>query len=335
MGATISYIFGFVYQQLIYKPIYPTADLSGQTIVITGSNVGLGLDAAQHIVRLKASKVILAVRTESKGEHAKKHIVDALGADPARIEVWKLDMSSSQSVKAFADRLNQLERLDAVIENAGVLTHEWKMLEGDESHIKVNVISTVLLALLVLPKLRESGQKYKKSGTLSLVGSDLHLIAKFAEKNVHGKTLFEALNTERGSDIGDRYGTSKVLMMMAVRELAQKHPVSKDSPVVINCCNPGMCITTIFRDEGSWLKMKTIETMTGLFARSCEVGSRTLVNCIALTGEESHGKFVNNDQPSRTSSYIESEKGKRMQRQFWDELMMRLETIAPGASKNA
>ena len=207
MGNAASFVGGFFYQQLIYTPKFPKADLTGQTIIVTGSNVGLGLDAAQHFVRLNAAKVILAVRTESKGEDAKRTIINALGADSSRVEVWKLDMSSDQSVKNFADRVNQLDRLDAVVENAGVMSTEWKMLEGDESHIKVNVNSTVLLALLVLPKLRESGRKYKREGHLVLVGSDLHLMAKFKERNVKDKTLFEALNSEQDSDISDRYGS--------------------------------------------------------------------------------------------------------------------------------
>lgn len=205
MGAVLSFIPVFFYQQLIYNPRYPTGDLSGQTIIVTGSNVGLGLDAAEHFARLGASKVILAVRTESKGGDAKTKIVESLGINPSRLELWKLDMSSAESVKAFAARVNRLNRLDAVVENAGLLTQEWKMVEGDESHIKVNVVSTVLLALLVLPKLRESGIKYKRQTHLVLVGSDLHMVAKFGEKNVRGKRLFEALNSEKDSNMGDRY----------------------------------------------------------------------------------------------------------------------------------
>jgi NAD(P)-dependent dehydrogenase (short-subunit alcohol dehydrogenase family) len=204
-SSLVSYVPGFLYQQLFYTPVYPTSDCSGQVIIVTGSNVGLGLDAAKHFVRLNAAKVILAVRTESKGEDAKKQIIDSLGADPSRAEVWKLDMSSNASVKAFADRVNRLDRLDAVVENAGVMTENWSMMEGEESHMKVNLISTFLLALLLLPKLRESGRKYRKEGKLVLVGSDLHLVAKFQEQNVKGKSLFEALNTESVSNISDRY----------------------------------------------------------------------------------------------------------------------------------
>ena len=39
---------------------------TGQTVIVTGSNVGLGKGAARHFARLDAEKVILAVRNEAK-----------------------------------------------------------------------------------------------------------------------------------------------------------------------------------------------------------------------------------------------------------------------------
>jgi retinol dehydrogenase 12 len=126
-----------------------------------------------------------------------------------------------------------------------------------------------------------------------------------------------------------------MLMMLATRSLAEKHPVSEDSPVVVNYCNPGLCQTTIYRDDGSWLMAKSVEIVLGILARPCEVGARTLVNCVVLSGKESHGKFVNNDKPSKSSSYVEGDKGRQMQKRFWDELMTKLDSICPGVSQNA
>lgn len=45
-------------------------DLSGKTALITGSNVGLGLECARHFLKLRLSKLIMAVRSLEKGEAA-------------------------------------------------------------------------------------------------------------------------------------------------------------------------------------------------------------------------------------------------------------------------
>jgi len=105
----------FLKSQLFAKLPYPTADFSGQTIIITGSNTGLGLEAARHIVRLGAAKVILAVRTISKGEAAAKDIIESTKVKENVIEVWQVDLSSYESVKAFGARVQTLERLDGVV----------------------------------------------------------------------------------------------------------------------------------------------------------------------------------------------------------------------------
>ena len=43
----------------------PTTSFAGQTIIVTGSNTDLGLEAAWYFVRLDATRVILAVRRAS------------------------------------------------------------------------------------------------------------------------------------------------------------------------------------------------------------------------------------------------------------------------------
>ena len=55
-------VFNDISIQLFHRPEYPTADFSGKTIIVTGSNVGLGKEAVKHFVRLGAKKVIMAVR---------------------------------------------------------------------------------------------------------------------------------------------------------------------------------------------------------------------------------------------------------------------------------
>jgi hypothetical protein len=72
MAALLGFAFSYFNSQLFVTPsIPPTADFTGQTIIITGSNIGLGLEAARQLVHLKATLIILAVRDVRKGESAK------------------------------------------------------------------------------------------------------------------------------------------------------------------------------------------------------------------------------------------------------------------------
>jgi retinol dehydrogenase-12 len=141
---------------------------------VTGANCGLGLEAARHFVRLNASKVILACRSVQKGELAKTDIertTDRKGV----IEVWQVDLASFASVREFCARARAaLERLDIVIENAGIATGKFEQFEGYESTITVNVISTFLMAFILLPKLRESASKFNITPHLTIVSSDAH-----------------------------------------------------------------------------------------------------------------------------------------------------------------
>ena len=198
----LSWTLNFLYSQLFVRPSYPTASFAGQVAIVTGSNTGLGLEAARHIVRLGATKVILAVRNISKGEAAKRSIEEStqrLGV----VEVWPLDLSSYESVKQFAKQAQTLQRLDVIVENAGIMQKKFQMMEQDESTVTTNVTSTFLLALLMLPKLRETTQNYNVLPRLSIVTSDLHFMAQFEERA--GERIFDELNNEKVANISDRY----------------------------------------------------------------------------------------------------------------------------------
>jgi retinol dehydrogenase-12 len=93
----------FIHTQFILKIPKPTASFSSKTVIITGASSGLGKEAAKHIVRLGASKVILGCRNTSKGKKAKLEIESSLRCNPDIIEVWEVDIESPPSVKEFVD----------------------------------------------------------------------------------------------------------------------------------------------------------------------------------------------------------------------------------------
>ena len=165
-------LLSFVKRQFTPLP-EPTASFANQTIIVTGSNVGLGLEAARYFGRLGAFKVILAVRSIAKGEEAARSIHQSIGKEGI-CEVWQLDMGNWTSIQEFVRKVDGLERLDAVVENAGIATRKYVEMEGMESTIAVNVVGTFLLALNLMPILRRSGKKYGIVPRLVVTSSEVH-----------------------------------------------------------------------------------------------------------------------------------------------------------------
>lgn len=193
--------------QLIYKPPPPTASFANKIIIVTGANTGLGKEAATHFVRLGAAKVILAVRPnpkdEATGDVAKTDIEAATGSTGV-IEVYELDYSRYASILAFAAKVEtQVERLDVVVLNAGIATEKFEMLEDNESTITVNVVSTVLLALLLLPVMRTSAGRWDTEPTLTVVNSGSHAMCEFPERKC--EDALAVLNDGRTADMAVRW----------------------------------------------------------------------------------------------------------------------------------
>jgi NAD(P)-dependent dehydrogenase (short-subunit alcohol dehydrogenase family) len=156
----------------------PTADFTGKTVIVTGANTGLGLEAARHFTRLGAAKVILGCRSTEKAEIAKSNI-ESTTKTAGVVEVWPIDLASFESVKQFCKRAGTLERLDIVVANAAALSYgEFRTDEGYDTLVTVNVISNYLMALLLLPKLRQTAAQFNVQPNLSIVSSVAHIVVR-------------------------------------------------------------------------------------------------------------------------------------------------------------
>jgi NAD(P)-dependent dehydrogenase (short-subunit alcohol dehydrogenase family) len=191
-----------LHSQFFCPPPYPTQSFAGQTVIVTGSNVGLGLEAARHFYRLDCARLILGVRTVSKGEAAKEDIVGSVKhrSDADSIQVWPLDLTSTQSTLAFAERVkDELDRVDVLVENAGLISQSWTLCEGVEQTMQVNVVNTLLLGMALLPKLKNTKERFADSSPhLVVVTSDGHHFTRF--KQINDPDIYQSLNDESKFD---------------------------------------------------------------------------------------------------------------------------------------
>lgn len=322
------------YNQLIKSMKYPTDSYAGKTIIITGSNTGLGKEAARHYVRLGVSRLILAVRNPEKGESAKAEVQ---GPEPKpAVQVWRLDMASYASVRDFAARVEaELDRVDVVLLNAGLARTWLVMAEGNEEMVTVNFVSTFLLAALLMPKLKETARRYDStSPTLTIVTSATHGHTQLPQKSAPKGHLLQTINEGPSptSNWAEHYAITKLLQVLTVRALSTLHKppssTTTTTPVTINCVNPGLCHSELARDMGwrFWL-------FKALVARSTEQGSRTLVHA-AAQGPDSHGCYLSECAVVEPSAFVRSRLGRETQERVWDELVEKLEAIRPGVVAN-
>ena len=283
---------------IVHDRLFPPSQVSGsfanKTVIVTGSNSGLGFETALKYAELGASTVILAVRSLDKGREAQRRIEEKTRRKDV-IKVWQLDMNSSQSIDAFARRVdNELEQLDIVVLNAGLLSKTYQISsEGWENTLQVNTVSTALLSLLLIPKLKASGT-ISSPAHLEVVSSFGHInaIVRPADKTQR----LHAYNTSEGFGTGTQYDASKLFIMWFQRELAKRTIAEDGSPqVIINDTCPGGNRTEVLRDFSNVFYRVLIGVVSRVMWKPAEQGARTLVKATQL-GKESHGRWwVSND----------------------------------------
>ncbi|KAI1261849.1 short-chain dehydrogenase/reductase [Xylariaceae sp. FL1019] len=317
-------VLSFLWSQLFVTPALTTYDFSGQTIIITGANRGIGFEAARHLLQLNAKQVVLAVRCKVKGQDALRELeASTMRAGSVRVE--ELDMASHASVKAFALRVSKLDRLDAVLLNAGIYTNDFRRVDGFESHLTINVINTFYLAFLLLPALRASAKAQGSRPRMSVVSSDRHVM--FSLPAWKEENLFDALNTERGAKMQQRYMISKLMQVLLVREMAAR---LRNSDVIVNSFTPGYCDSGLI-DEIRGPTRVVLDLLKRATARTAEVGGRSLVAAI-VPCPESHGRYLNDSQIDdlAVSPYVRSGEGFQAGKRLWYDLLQVLERRQKG-----
>ncbi len=98
-----------------------------------------------------------------------------------------LDMMSSSSVQSFVKKAStELNKIDDLVVNVDIMIDAWSTSENMKISIIVNVINTLFLPTLMMPKLSESARKFEIHPTIFFVVSMLEYAAK-DEMNKYGK----------------------------------------------------------------------------------------------------------------------------------------------------
>ena len=232
--------------------------MKDKVVIITGSNKGIGKEAAKQIAKFGA-KVYMACRSLDSANQAREEIIKETGNQ--NVFVRHLDLASPDSIINFVDLFkNEESKLDVLINNAGLWTKAKKLTEINvEQTFAVNVLGHQLLTQLLLNELRNTVSS-RIINTASHFAGGLDIDDINFDKRNYNETL--------------AYKQTKQANRMLTREWARR--LEKDN-VSVYSLTPGFIPDTeLFREQnvvGKFL-LKAFALIEG---RTIEEGADTIV----------------------------------------------------------
>jgi NAD(P)-dependent dehydrogenase (short-subunit alcohol dehydrogenase family) len=115
-----------------------TIKVEGKNILITGANRGIGFETARQLGK-KGFHILISGRNEDRLETA----LGKLREQSVSAEILVMDVSQDDSVKMAAYSLSQRQvKLDVIINNAGILLREDRLLTDLNLDVVHNIINT-------------------------------------------------------------------------------------------------------------------------------------------------------------------------------------------------
>ncbi|MEH0844601.1 SDR family NAD(P)-dependent oxidoreductase [Micromonospora sp. CPCC 205711] len=159
--------------------------MSEQTVLITGTSTGIGLEVALGCARA-GWRTVATMRDVSRADRLRA-AADAAGV-AGLIDVRRLDVTDQASVTAaLADVIGRYGRLDAVVNNAGaghVGTLEQETVDDVRAVMEVNFFGVLHVSRAALPHLRASrGRLVSVTSVGGVIGqpfNEAYCAAKFA-----------------------------------------------------------------------------------------------------------------------------------------------------------
>lgn len=241
------------------------SDQTGKTILITGGNSGIGLEAAK-ILAEHGAKILLCARTAAKGEAAVEAIREAGG----NAELIHLDLADMASIHAAAEDVkSKADRLDVLINNAGIMqTPKQTTKDGFELQLGTNHLGHFLLNALLFPLVEAA------SGRIVTVSSIAH---KF------GTLKLKDLMLERGYTPTIAYAQSKLANLVYALEL-QRRLNEANSKVSSYAVHPGYSDTGLQSTGPTGILNMIYKLSNKLMAQPAKYGAYPTV--MAATSEE-------------------------------------------------
>ncbi len=260
--------------------------MNNKTILITGATDGIGKQTAIELAKL-GGKIIIHSRNEKKCKKTVAEITNKTGNSD--IDHLSADLASLAQVKEMANAvISKYERLDVLINNAGVFENEKIFtFDGYEMTFGVNHLAHFLLTILLLDLIKSSAPS-----RIINVSSMAHSSNEFDLKNLNSEKSFSSYNA---------YSISKAANILFTYKLAED---LKGTGVTVNVLHPGVISTKLLHK--GW----------AIGGDSLESGAATSVYLASSNEVEGiTGKYFVNKHESSSSSLTYD---KELQEKLWD-----------------
>lgn len=173
-----------------------------KTILITGSNKGIGYETARQLLRM-GHRVILSGRDEVKIRAA----AASLEKEGGEVQLVTMDVSAPESVQSAAAILQKQQvRLDVLINNAGIVHRADRDLSADNEDVLLTTLATNSLGPLrvvraLLPMLNAGGRIINIS---SGGGSMTDPVGGWSPAYCVSKSLLNAMTRHLAYELEDR-----------------------------------------------------------------------------------------------------------------------------------
>ena len=265
-----------------------SSTLTGKTVVVTGGNIGLGLESCKALVSVGA-RVLLLSRS-AKNAHAaieaevkKAGVTNYSVSDVTNLKVIECDLTDLHSIKRAADEILKEPKIDILLNNAGVMAipTRTETKYGWELQMATNNHGHFYLTSLLLDKLKSVNTETRIINVSSL----LHEKCRFDVTDLHSTKSYSPWL---------QYGNTKLANVMYTNELAKR---LKGSNVVTYSLHPGVIKTGLIRyyaDTGSCFGQLILGIMGAfVFDKNIAEGAATsLYACVCDAAKVKTGAYL-------------------------------------------
>lgn len=251
-------------------------DGEGRRVVVTGATAGLGYFAAEQLAA-RGAHVVLAARSEQKVQAALASIRSRVRG--AVVDSVPLDLADLSSVERAATELHDGGPIDALVNNAGVLSSRSRSLtaDGNEMMFGTNHLGHFVLTALLMPSLAE-----RADARVVHLGSIGHRFARLRRDDLQSE------------DYGSfrAYCRSKLAVMLTGFEMAERLR-DAGSPVASIVAHPGYSVDELTPRRSALVENRGIAPYRALlrtFAQGKDAGAEPIVTA-ALGARAVNGDY--------------------------------------------